>query len=154
MMRRAEQIACLFWIIVSLFVCTGAIGLKLGTPSDPGPGFLPFGTGALLGILALGHLLKVSRAPSGGESKEFLWQELNWQRCLSVVLAVFVYALLLPHLGYLVATFILMFVLFSLYDRRRWAVMAPASLLVIGITYLVFHVWLKVQFPSGFFGIG
>jgi hypothetical protein len=32
--------------------------------------------------------------------------------------------------------------------------MAPASLLVIGITYLVFHVWLKVQFPSGFFGIG
>jgi hypothetical protein len=154
MMRRAEQIACLFWIIVSLFVCTGAIGLKLGTPSDPGPGFLPFGAGALLGILALAHLLKVCLASSGGESGEFLWRELSWRRCLSVVLAVFVYALLLPLLGYLIATFILMVVLFSLYDRRRWAIVVPSSLLVIGITYLVFHVWLKVQFPIGFFGIG
>ena len=71
-----------------------------------------------------------------------------------MVLAVFVYALLLPHLGYLIATFILMVVLFSLYDRRRWAVVIPASLMVIGITYLVFQVCLKVQFPTGFFGIG
>jgi hypothetical protein len=153
-MRRAEQIACLFWIIVSLSVCTGAIGLKLGTPSDPGPGFLPFGTGALLGILALVHLLKVSVAISKGESEEFLWQEVKWRRSISVVLAVLVYALLLPHLGYLIATFILMVVLFSLYDRRKWGIVVPASLLVIGITYLVFHVWLKVQFPSGFFRIG
>jgi len=153
-MRRAEQIACLFWIIVSLSLCTGAIGLKLGTPSDPGPGFFPFGTGALLGILALVHLLKVSVAASEGEAEDFLWQEVNWRRSISVVLAVLVYALLLPHLGYLIATFILIVVLFSLYDRKKWGIVVPASLLVIGITYLVFHVWLKVQFPSGFFRIG
>ncbi len=153
-MRRAEQIACLFWIVVSLVVCAGAIGLKLGTPSDPGPGFLPFGTGALMGILAFVHLMKVSTASVKGESGEFLWQQVNWRRTISVILSVFVYALLLPHLGYLIATFILMVILFSLYDRRRWAVAVPASLLVIGITYLVFHVWLKVQFPTGFFRIG
>lgn len=153
-MRRAEQIACLFWIVVSLSVCTGAIGLKLGTPSDPGPGFLPFGTGALLGILAFVHLLKVSRATSRGEAEGFLWQGVNWQRSLSIVLAVLVYALLLPHLGYLIATFTLMVVLFSLYDRKKLGIVVPASLFVIGITHLVFHVWLKVQFPSGFFRIG
>jgi len=153
-MRRAEQIACLFWILLSLSVCTGAIGLKLGTPSDPGPGFLPFGTGALLGILALVHLLKVSVAASRGGGGGFLWQGVNWQRTLAVVLAVLVYALLLPHLGYLIATFILMVVLFSLYDRKKWGIVVPASLFVIGITYLVFHVWLKVQFPPGFFRIG
>jgi putative tricarboxylic transport membrane protein len=153
-MRRAEQIACLFWIIVSLSVCTGAIGLKLGTPSDPGPGFLPFGTGALLGILALVHLLKVSVAASQGEADGFLWQGVNWQRSLFVVLAILFYAMLLPHLGYLIATFILLVILFSLYDRKKWGIVVPASLFVIGITYLVFHVWLKVQFPSGFFRIG
>ncbi len=153
-MRRAEQIACFFWIVVSLSVCMGAIGLKLGTPSDPGPGFLPFGTGALLGILAFVHLLKVSLATSKGTKEDFLWQEVNWRRSISVVLAVLVYALLLAHLGYLIATFVLMVVLFSLYDRKRWSIVIPASLLVIGITYLVFHVWLKVQFPSGFLGIG
>jgi ABC-type glycerol-3-phosphate transport system permease component len=132
----------------------GAIGLKLGTPSDPGPGFLPFGTGALLGILALVHLLKVSVVVSNGKNEEFLRQEVKWRSTLVVVLAVLVYALLLPFLGYLIATFILMVVLFSLNDRRKWSLVIPASLLVIGITYFVFHVWLKVQFPPGYFRIG
>jgi hypothetical protein len=132
----------------------GAIGLKLGTPSDPGPGFLPFGTGALLGILALVHLLKVSVVVSNGKNEEFLRQEVKWRSTIVVVLAVLVYALLLPYLGYLIATFILMVVLFSLNDYRKWSLAIPASLLVIGITYLVFHVWLKVQFPSGYFRIG
>ena len=153
-MRRAEQIACLFWIVLSLSVCMGAIGLKLGTPSDPGPGFLPFGTGVLLGILAFVHLLKVSVVVSKREDESFHWQGGNWRRTSTVVSAVLVYALLLPHLGYLIATFILMIVLFSLYDRRKWGRVIPASLAVIGITYLVFHVWLKVQFPLGYFRIG
>jgi len=153
-MRRAEQIACFFWISVSLFICAGAVGLRLGTPSDPGPGFLPFGTGALLGLLSLALLLKVSFTPFGKETAENLWKGLKWQRSISVALAILFYALLLPHLGYLVATFLLMAILFSLYDRRRWGVVVLSSILVIAVTYLVFHVWLKVQFPVGFFRIG
>ncbi|MCX5911166.1 MAG: tripartite tricarboxylate transporter TctB family protein [Deltaproteobacteria bacterium] len=153
-MRRAEQITCLFWIFVSLFVGTGAVTLKLGTPSDPGPGFLPFGTGALLGLLALAHLLKVSFSPFEKDPAGNPWKGLKWQRSISVAVAILFYALLLPHLGYLVTTFLLMAILFSLYDRQRWGVVVLASFLVIGVTYLVFHVWLKVQFPSGFFRIG
>jgi putative tricarboxylic transport membrane protein len=153
-MRRAEQITCFFWIFVSLFVCTGAVGLKVGTPSDPGPGFLPFGTGALLGLLSVAHLLKVSVTPFKQEADGHLWMGLKWQRSVSVAVAVLFYALLLPHLGYLITTFLLMAVLFSLFDRRRWGVVVLSSILVIAVTYLVFHVWLKVQFPAGFFRIG
>jgi len=153
-MRRAEQITCFFWIFVSLFVCAGAVHLRLGTPSDPGPGFLPFGTGALLGLLSLAHLLKISLASGEKETSEHLWRGLRWQRSVSVSLAIFLYALLLPHLGYLVATFLLMAALFSLDDRRRWGIVALSSILVIGVTYVVFHVWLQVQFPIGFFGMG
>jgi hypothetical protein len=153
-MRRAEQITCFFWIFVSLFVCTGAVGLKVGTPSDPGPGFLPFGTGALLGLLSVAHLLKVSLTSVEKETAGNLWQGLKWQRSVSVAGAVLFYALLLPHLGYLITTFLLMAVLFSLFDRRRWGVVVLSSILVIAVTYVVFHVWLKVQFPAGFFRIG
>ena len=153
-MRRAEQITCLFWIFVSLFIGAGAVTLKLGTPSDPGPGFLPFGTGALLGLLALAHLLKVSFSAFEKDTAGNPWQGLKWQRSISVAVAILFYALLLPHLGYLVTTFLLMAILFSLYDRQRRGVVVLASFLVIGVTYLVFHVWLKVQFPSGFFRIG
>ncbi|HSR12126.1 MAG TPA: tripartite tricarboxylate transporter TctB family protein [Thermodesulfobacteriota bacterium] len=151
-MRTAEQIACLFWIAVSLSICAGAVGVKLGTPSDPGPGFLPFGAGALLGILALAHLLKTSSAARKATRPP--GQEVKRGRSVSLAVAVFVYALVLPHLGYLIATFILMVVLFSIYDRRRWIVAIPASIAVIAVTYVVFHMWLKVQFPSGYFGIG
>jgi putative tricarboxylic transport membrane protein len=154
MTRRAEQIACVFWVVLSAALCVKAVSLKLGAPSDPGPGFLPFGTGALMGILALAHLLKVSRPSNETVQGEPLWQGLKWKRCLSVVLAVFVYALLLPYLGYVVTTFFFMLVLFSLYGRkRRWLVIV-GSLLVIGVTYWVFHIWLQVQFPSGLLGIG
>lgn len=148
-MRRAEQIACLFWILVSVGVCAGAIGLKLGTPSAPGPGFLPFGTGALMGILSIAHLLKITFAPAEAVPGRFLGRELNWRRSLAAVLSISGYALFLPHLGYLLTTFLLMVVLFSLYERRKWWRVGLASVLVIGVTYLVFHIWLKVQFPSG-----
>jgi putative tricarboxylic transport membrane protein len=150
-MRAAEQIACLFWILISVGVCVGAIGLKLGTPSAPGPGFLPFGTGALMGILSVAHLLKVTFAPADTGANRFLGTELNWRRSLAAVLSILFYALLLPHLGYLLTTFLLMVVLFSLYERRNWWRIGLASILVIGVTYLVFHIWLKVQFPSGIF---
>lgn len=154
MTRRAEQIACLFWIVLATALCIKAVGLKLGTPSDPGPGFLPFGTGALMGILAFVHLLKVSGPAAEAAAGEPLWKGLRWKRCLSVVLAVLCYAVLLPHLGYVVTTFFFMLLLFSLYGRRRWWLVVIGSLIVIGVTYFVFHTWLQVQFPTGILGIG
>ena len=47
-----------------------------------------------------------------------------------------------------------MLVLFSLYERKKWWVVCGMTLIVIAVTFLVFHHWLKVQFPSGFFRIG
>ena len=154
MTRRAEQIACVFWVVLSAALCVKAVALKLGSPSDPGPGFLPFGTGALMGILALSHLAKVSRPSNETVRGEPIWAGFMWKRCVWVVLAVFFYALLLPYLGYVVTTFFFMLVLFSLYGRKKWWLVAVGSLFVIGVTYYVFHVWLQVQFPSGFLGIG
>jgi hypothetical protein len=69
-----------------------------------------------------------------------------------VAAAVLAYAVLMPRLGYLAATFLLMAVLFSLDGRRRWWAVAGWSLVVVLATYLVFHGCLKVQLPSGLMG--
>jgi putative tricarboxylic transport membrane protein len=151
-MKKAEQIACIFWLALGGSLCWGAFRLGLGSPSEPGSGFLPFGTGFLLGILALVHLAQISLHKD--EKEEPLLGEVRWKRGGCVVASLLVYALLLHWLGYLLTTFLFMAVLFSVYQRRKWWVVGSAGLLVTAFTYLVFHHWLKVQFPVGIFRIG
>jgi len=151
-MKRAEQIICLFWLALAGALCIGSIQLKVGTPSEPGSGFLPFGTGFLLGILALVHLIQISFRK--GEKGEPLLGDVRWKRAAWVAGTLILYALLLPLLGYLLSTFFFMAFLFSIYERKKWWVVGTSGLLVVLMTYFVFHYWLKVQFPAGFFRIG
>jgi len=151
-MKKAEQITCVFWLVLAQSVCWGAFQLNLGTPSEPASGFLPFGTGLLLGILALVHLVRITFWKP--EKKEPFLGEIRWKRGACVVASLLLYVLLLSRLGYLLTTFFFMAVLFSIYERKKWWVVGGSSLLVIALTYLVFHHWLKVQFPVGFLRIG
>jgi putative tricarboxylic transport membrane protein len=151
-MRRAEQIACLLLLILAVAVCAGAWRLNVGTFSEPGSGFLPFGTGFLMGILALAHLARITLAKVQLEGP--VMGKVRWKRGAGVVASLVAYALLLPLGGYLLTTFALMAVLFSVYERKRWWVVGGAGLLVVVVTYFVFHHWLKVQFPPGYFRIG
>src|SRR5512139_4099906 len=77
-MKRAEQITCVFWLVLAVFLCLGSYRLNVGTPSEPGSGFLPFGTGLLLGVLALVHLAQINfrKAPK----EEALLGEVRWKR--------------------------------------------------------------------------
>jgi hypothetical protein len=151
-MKRAELVGALFWVGLAVFVCIGALKLRLGTPSEPGPGFLPFWTGALMGTLALVHLVRTSLSGSKSEPEAGLRMASKWPRAAAVVGSILVYALVLPRLGYLVSTFLLMVVLFSLYGRKKWWAILGWSVAVIAVTYVVFHGWLKVQFPVGVLG--
>lgn len=59
------------------------------------------------------------------------------------------YVILLPVLGYLVVTFLFLVLLSKLLAFRRWGTILVVSALAAGISYLVFGVWLKCQFPKG-----
>ena len=151
-MRRTEQIISLFWIGFATVVCAGSLRLELGTFSDPGPGALPFGAAALMAILAAAHLANVTFRQGLHEDARSSWANIRWAKGLCVVIALFVYFFLLPILGYLIATFLLMVFLFGVLERKKWWAVLLGACLVIGITYLVFEVWLMVQFPKGFLG--
>ena len=60
----------------------------------------------------------------------------------------------LPHLGYLIATFTVMLTLFTLYGRRHTVLAFTGSLLVSVVSYFVFHELLRVQLPAGLPGFG
>lgn len=153
-MLIAERVACLFWMALSLLVGMGSYRLGLGTPQEPESGFLPFWTAVLLCLLAIVHFIRLgSPASKGIYSGELKWGE-HWKRVAILILTLSAYAIGLPTLGYLAGTSLLMIALFSLYERRKWWIVLGFSLLVIGLTHLVFYSWLKIQLPKGILGIG
>jgi putative tricarboxylic transport membrane protein len=145
----------LIWVIIGIAMCIGSIKLQLGSLRAPGPGFLPFFSGALLGIFGL--ILMVSTALAGEKEREqpensesrMKW---NWRRSLTPLLTLgtlFAYILLLEPLGFMLTTFVCLLLLFKLSEPRRWLMPLVLSGVTAVLSYLLFSVWLQAHFPKG-----
>ncbi|HVN97864.1 MAG TPA: tripartite tricarboxylate transporter TctB family protein [Syntrophorhabdaceae bacterium] len=140
----------LFFLMVSVVVFVGSIKLGLGTTRQPGPGFITFGASGLLGILSLVELVRaftVRQAVQG----EPMFKGTLWYRIILSALAILVYALVMPTLGYLIATFLLMLCLYIMMREQRWYWIIISSLLSSLASYYLFSKLLNCQFPDGLF---
>ena len=153
-MKSAERIISLIWIAFAIWACAISARIKLGSLSEPGPGFLPFWTGTLIGLMAFIHLLQTMIRRDQRELPGVTWHNVNWKKAGSIVISLALYTILLPWLGYITDTFFLMLFLFGIMERQSWWVVLGYDGAVIGISYLVFKIWLGVQFPTGVLGIG
>jgi putative tricarboxylic transport membrane protein len=81
-----------------------------------------------------------------------LWTGVNWHRPLIITLAILGFILVLENLGFILTSFLLMFVLFKWVEKISWAKAIFIPGLVLGLTYLVFEVFLKATLPKGFLG--
>jgi hypothetical protein len=141
-------IANLFWIAFSVAVAIESWRLKLGTFHKPGPGFFPFWTAVLLGLLSVISLiksLKEKREPSPG-----IWARVNFLKLGLMLVVLFLYAILLNTIGFLPGTLFLLFFLFRATEPYNWKKVLFASLLTVAATYVVFVVLLECQLPKGF----
>jgi putative tricarboxylic transport membrane protein len=126
--------------------------MDTGTFHSPGPGFLPFWSGVMLGLFSI-LLVATSlmKLPGKGEEKH-LWKGKDWSKVVIVLISLFVYALFLQQLGYLIATFGLMVLMFGVMRKTRWWIRIFAAAVTVSTTYILFYVWLEVQLPKGMFG--
>lgn len=150
---RRQQAAGLFWLAFSILVMYGAWQLEIGTLSVPGVGFMSFGAACLLLIFSTARLIQASLADERqGTATETLFRGKLWWRVVLVIAALFSYTYVLPLLGYVIATFLLMLLLLWVAGGRKiWVVFAYATCMT-GVTYYVFSECLKCQFPMGPFG--
>jgi putative tricarboxylic transport membrane protein len=152
-MNQRELLGGLFWLAFSsIIVFSGSIRGNIGTVHYPGPGFMPFWAGVVLGFLALVVLATNARRKKGETGIRSLWTGKRWRNAFWITVSLFAYAVLLPWLGYLISTVGLMGLMFSLGGRQRWLLQGTGALATSAVTYLLFHNWFEVQLPKGIFG--
>jgi putative tricarboxylic transport membrane protein len=124
--------------------------LKVGGLHNPGPGFLPFYTAILLGLLALISLLQTLKGAKGSASE--IWGGIQFGKLAILLGALFLYVFLLDRLGFLLGTFLLLLVLFRIVEPYGWKTVLFSSLLTTAGTYLFFVLLLESRLPRGFLG--
>jgi len=147
-MNRHDVASGFFLLAIAMFALMKAVELGVGTFLAPGPGFVFFWSGAVLGvlsiILALGGMIGRKKPTKLVES----FKGLKWHQSLAATVALFLYAAFLDYLGFLLATFLILLLLVGLGRPKPW-VAVGWSLLTVLVTYLVFHKGLQIQFPAG-----
>jgi putative tricarboxylic transport membrane protein len=151
-MNLRDQLSSLFWLAISIFVCVEAVKSSVGSFKVPGPGFLPFWSGVILGTLAIILMVTNYLKKNGAEKRSPLWKGIKWWKVPFVLISFFIYAILLNRLGYLITTFGLMFFLLGMMGRIRLWVQLANALITAGVTYVIFSGWLSIPLPKGIFG--
>ncbi len=149
-MRKTYILANVFWLILSVAVCFESTQYSIGGVHMPGPGFLPFYTAILLGILAFISLVQTMKEPDASASE--IWGGVHWGKLALMIGALFVYVLLFDRLGFILATFLLLLILFRVIEPYSWRFVLLSSVITISGTYLFFVVLLESRLPKGFLG--
>jgi putative tricarboxylic transport membrane protein len=127
------------------FVCYQGVDLSLGTPSHPGPGFVPFGLGAVLTLLSAVYLWHISQGKEERKASSFT---VNYQRTGMAIGTICLYALILSWLGYILTTLLVFVVWLSLIERKSWIQTGSLACLAVVAVYF-FNILFSVQLPAG-----
>jgi hypothetical protein len=152
-MAKNEWVLNLVLFVFGAVITVESARLGLGGLHRPGVGFLPFYTGALLAVVAFFSFVKnlrVARGRNWDANERFFGRAVF--NLGSILIAIVVYVLIFPWLGYVLSTFLLLVALFRAAGIRKWVHSLLTAFLTAAITYLVFFSWLKVRFPKGIFG--
>jgi putative tricarboxylic transport membrane protein len=135
-------------------VMTALWSLKygFGSFSEPGVGFITFFAGAILAFLSLLLLFSSFREEEKSAGLRALWAGLDVKKVVYVLALLAAYTLLLRPGGFLLCTFMLLFLLFRVKGSYGIWATSLASLFVTAVSYLLFQVWLQVQLPRGILG--
>jgi hypothetical protein len=137
--------ASLFLLGTGMVICLLSSQYDIGSLAGPGPGFIGLCSGSAISFLSIVGLLSNWR--KGKKEKELFG--LLWFNPLIILFLLIGFALFLNLLGFLICTFLFMFILLGKTKAYRWKVVWGWSLGTAVVLYLVFQVWLQAQLPMG-----
>jgi len=144
-MSRANRVAGIGLLVFAAFVAFETRKYPLGSIASPGPGFWPLALSVILAGLAIALMLR------RGQSTRAQWGEIG--HAITILAGVAFAALALERIGYRVTIFVLMLFYLALLERLKlWLALLVALGFAEG-TYFLFHDLLRVQLPTGPFGL-
>lgn len=151
-MRRYDLISSLIWLLVAAFIIFGSLQLPIGSWGNPDAGFMPLLIGLL--IAAISFLLFIHTLQQKISEEKPSWEMKNLKsKVTPTIMALLVYNFFLSSLGNILTTFLVMGYLFKYVSQMNWKSSLAFAILTSLVQYLLFEVWLKVQFPRGLLGV-
>jgi len=150
---KSDLLGGFVWFMLGTGFCLGSQKLKIGTLHAPGPGFISFLSGILLGLLGLALMfssfLTGLKKGEGGRAIA-RWRNVNWLKLTWTFVALGGYILLFKPLGFVLSTFLFFFaVLYSFAKPQKWLAPLVISACAAILGYLVFFTCLGVELPRG-----
>lgn len=138
---------------------TMALNMPRGSLAYPGPGLFPMVIGVFLIATALGCVLQeilprmrardtaaASSLPKEVSAKP---EERNVSKAVQVTVLLIGYGFVLKPLGFPLAICVFLALAIRIFGYRKWLPTLAMALLITGISYVAFVVWLKVALPLG-----
>lgn len=144
-----EKISSALLILLSFFIMFEARRYPFGTIDNPGPGFLPFLLGLILGGMSIVLLLKGWKG-RGKQPTVTSWPEREGlMKISSIFLMLILFTLFFEAAGYIINVFIFFLVMLRPIGRQKWAWSLTISIGATSISYLLFERWLMLPLPRG-----
>ena len=142
---RQERVVLFFWLLLCFYFGIGAWRLGLGSIRMPGPGFLPFWISVIVILFTLVQLLKTK--PVKGLQPLFRGKKIR--NTIYTLSFLFAYPLLFERMGFFMCTLLFTGACLKVIAGKRWLFAVGISLFVAVASYVLFVVWLQIQFPRG-----
>jgi hypothetical protein len=144
MKSKSDIIGSIFLFLLGIGAMIGAVQLKIGTPTEPQPGFFPFVAGIILLIFST---LIFFQAWFGASQHKVAFGEIGRPALLLGVMILLV--LVMDSLGYVLGTLIASFLILRILGAKSWGVLILTSLCLSIGTYVLFDRLLGVDLPVG-----
>jgi len=146
-MRSWQRNAGIIFLALAALVIQQSVWvLRLFDHGQPGSGFMPFGLGVILAVLAI-CLIVTSRGPE--EKPVPFWEPKAWRHPLLAIVITSVYVVVFDDIGAITSVVVLVTGWLLFVERKSMLVSASTGILTGLVVYLVFDRFLQTPFPRG-----
>ena len=144
MRKNGDMWAGFFFLFFGVAVVIGSLGLPLGTPLDPQPGFFPLLAGVFLSGSSIIHLVRTFLKKSGPMQAFGAMG-----RPASLIAGLFIYSFILAPVGYVIATIMLSVMILRILESKSWWRLVTISVAASIGSFILFDRILGVTLPLG-----
>ncbi len=144
MKNVGDVVGSFFLFLLGIGAVIGAIPLKVGSPTEPQPGFFPFLGG--LSLIVFSSIIFI-KGWLGHSQGKVAFGEVGRPALLLVVMIVLV--AVLDRLGYVIGTFIASGLILRILNVKSWRLLILTSLCLSVGTYILFDKLLGIDLPVG-----